>query len=37
LYHVQYHAVDLDRDASSLVTMLGIMRWIQAWFKRVSC
>jgi hypothetical protein len=24
----QYHAVDLDRDASSLVTMLSIMRWI---------
>jgi hypothetical protein len=24
----KYHAVDLDRDASSLVTMLSIMRWI---------
>jgi hypothetical protein len=23
-----YHAVDLDRNASSLVTMLSIMRWI---------
>jgi hypothetical protein len=28
--------VDLDHDASSLVTMLSIMRWIQAWFEKVS-
>jgi hypothetical protein len=26
--------VDLDYDASSLVTMFSIMRWIKAWFKR---